>query len=173
MKRTFATIFAASAMTLCPARAKTHDITDQARNHLRDIEFTARDIAIRAENLDSPTSDWHPSAVYQVELEVIKEQINRAGRELHVLDTQRAALLPWEERAMEQANALMADAARNESRALRFYNENGRRPLTSEFRGYLAKVESDTSQAAKLLREHLELDQAKATEQKIERILGE
>ena len=173
MKRTFVTILAASAMTLGVGQAKTHDMPGQARNDFRNIEDLAAHAAVSADELNAPSHNGRPSDVDLVDLNVIKGDINDAGKELRKLDQERGALLPWQEHLLDRVNALMADAARNATQALRYYNENPLRPIGSEYRGYLEQVHTDTTQAATLVRESLQLDKARATEQKIEQRLGD
>lgn len=168
MQRTLSTVLAASMMTFGIAQAKIHDIPDQARRNFHDLEVIAFSVANYAEDIDSPTRGPRPSTVDLDDLATMKDQINQAGKELRMLDSERSSLQPWEEQLMDQVSVLMADAARNETAALHIYNQNGSsRPLPVEFRDHVKQIKFDADKAARMLKDDLQLDKARSTEDKI------
>lgn len=174
MNKTFTTILTASALTLSLAQAASRPVTEQARESFRGVEQTARDIALQAENLEMITRDAQRLAEGQMAgLDLVRDKINHAGKELRAIDSERSALPGWEQRTLDEVAPLLADAARNETEAIRYFNDNRNRPAGPEFRGYVEQIHADSEKAAKLVNEHLRLASVKATEHQLGQLLNE
>jgi hypothetical protein len=168
----FTTILTASALTL--SLAASRPASEQARETFRDVEQKAHDIAVQADNLEMITRDSTRLAEGPMAgLDMVREKINSAGKELQLIDSERDSLPAWEQRTLDQVVPLLADAARNESQAIQYFNANRNHPATAEFRAYIDKIHADGEKSAKLLNEHLKLAKAKETETRIGQLLSE
>jgi len=174
MNKTFTTILTASALTLSLAQAGSRPASEQARETFRDVEQNAHDIAVQADNLEMITRDSNRLAEGPMAgLDIVREKINNTGKELRVIDSERDSLPAWEQRTLDQVVPLLADAARNETQAIDYFNANRNHPATAEFRAYIEKIHEDGDKAAKVVSDHLKLAKAKDTESKIGQTLNE
>jgi hypothetical protein len=174
MTNKFTALIAASLLSLSATQAKARAGADPAKDNLVDVENHAHLIAVEADTLWMISRDSHPLSTATLgDLETVRERINHVGKELRALDGQRSALLPWEQRTLDQVIPLFADAARAETQAIEYCNENRMHPVGPEFRAYVERLKADADRAAKLISEHVRLENAKNTESKMDQLLHE
>jgi chromosome segregation ATPase len=182
MHRTFLCIASAMLFTAAFSQARSAGATEGAtvlikdgRATLRQIEAKAADAASEAGKLEQASRaaslSWQTHSDFLGE---ISEDINRMGKEIDHLEFEQESLAPWEREALVKAAPLLKDAASNTDQAIGFLKGN----ITSlwwaseTYRGYAEKIDEDCAQAAKLLRDYLQLDQAAEKEKQLRHRLG-
>jgi hypothetical protein len=85
----------------------------------------------------------------------MKDEVNRMGRELTVLEAERDALPTWEQQAVDDTLPLLKDAAENTSSAIQYFNEGRTHLWTPAYRDYANRVYEDSRQITKSLKSDL------------------
>ena len=172
------TFFVLSAMvfTVTPSRAQARvriTIADEARRTLEDLRVSAAAIEHDADQLARFASDPQVSVEsHSQNLMDIKEEINKMGREMAVLDAEHDALPEWEQQAVSKALPLLKDSAANAESALEYLNANKSHLWTETYRGYADQVRQDSEQVAKTLTDYLKLARLEGQERRLQDNLG-
>jgi len=145
--------------------------SDEALDTLKTIEHSAVMIEAQADEFKAISENiaLDPKS-HLAQLLALKDKLNRAGQEISRLENESAA--PWEQQAIAKAGPLLADAAMNTRKAIEYFNEHQDRLWTVEYRGYAEKINRDSMEAAKTLREYLNLAQTRNREERLEQQLG-
>jgi len=135
---------------------KHHTEASDARQTLRDIEGLAVDVEDQADQLVqfSQENNLSPQSHLML-LNEMKDEVNRMGRELSVLEAERDALPTWEQQAVDDTLPLLKDAAENTSSAIQYFNDDRTHLWTPAYRDYANRVYEDSGQIAKSLKSDL------------------
>jgi len=100
-------------------------------------------------------------------LDLLREDVNKAGRELQLLGTERESLAEWESRAFDEVLPRMQDIAANTEKAIEAYNSNRNHLWTTSFPEETAKIFEDAKQAKEMLDGYLKLAAVREQEQRL------
>jgi len=155
-------------LTASAGSAKAKDPASEARATLREVAQEAHQIRANTgemEMLDRGSSRL--SASYVADFEVVKEDVNRAGKQFRALEAERASLEPWEQHALDRVEPLFASIAQSETKAIEFYNEHRPNLTDPAFKGYLEQIDKDSHRAAQILDEYFKLAKARQVESRL------
>ena len=140
---------------------------------LKDIQASAVTVEEQADDLQAIA--WNHQAsldAHLIRLMALKEALNKTGQEIHLLQNESPA--PWQRQALAKATPLLSDAAANTQKAIEFYSENQLRLWTPEYHDYVQRISTDSTEAAKILKDHMNYERSRERENKLEqRIEGE
>jgi hypothetical protein len=149
-------------------------VADEAKQTLEDLQMSATAVENQADELRTFIDNPHLSPESHIDkLIAMREEINRMGREMHILDTERGALPSWEQQAVDKTLPLLKDSAANTTSAIEYLNTNRTHLWGDEYRGYADSVWQDSEQMAKTLKNYLKLAKLRQEEQPLENTLGQ
>jgi DNA repair exonuclease SbcCD ATPase subunit len=109
-------------------------------------------------------SSWQSQLL---QLDTLKDEINRMGRELQALESERDSLSPWQVQAIDRAHPLLKEAATNTEQAIDYFNDNKGHLWTPEYRGYIKSVWTDSDQISHTLKNSVTLAKTHDREQRL------
>jgi len=148
----------------------SHTISvDEAKRTLKKLQVSAAVMEEEADELraiiSSPESDPESSLFRLI---LIKEQVNRMGKELNSLETGRQSLTDWEQRAVDHALPLLQATAAATQSAIEYYNANRAHLWTEPSRdGSADRIYEESKQLATTLRNYLKSDKLHNQEQRL------
>ncbi len=165
-----AALLAASLPVLCAERKSAG--RDDALL-LRDVADQAHRIANVSGQLQAlRTAPGELRATYIADFSATRDDINIAGKELRQLDADRAALQPWQRRALDRVEPLFVSMAGNGTKLIQFYNQHWPNLLDPAFKQLVNRLRADSSQAATLLDNYFKLAKARQSERRALTLLG-
>ena len=160
------------ALSISTAQAGVKKVGTSDLNTLKDIHHAAVIVEDQADELIAFSTNATISPDSHLDrLMVLKDELNKAGREISLLES--GSLAPWERQAIAKALPLLEDAATNTQNAIEYFNENKTHLWTREYHGYAEQIQRDSANAAKILKDYLNLAQARDREERMEQPLGE
>lgn len=159
-------------MSLPTLHATPQSTASEANETLKQVDFLARQLAETADGLQAISrNELDPSANLE-SIEILKDDVNKIGEELRVLNAERDSLAPWQIRALDQVTSLMSMVAENTTQAIRSYDPNPARLRLSSFFENNAAISQNAGQVANLLHDYLTLSAMRGKERRIEHSLG-
>jgi chromosome condensin MukBEF complex kleisin-like MukF subunit len=163
MPRVYAGIKQSSSMT----------IATEASGNLRDLEMTAAAVRDEADLLRVDISNTESdSEVHAERLMTLKDEVNRMGREVATLESERDSLAPWEQKAIDKTLPLLRDTAANTQKAIEYMDNNKTYLWNPQYRSYADRIWQDSQQIAKTLGEYRKYAKSHDQEQRLEQTLG-
>ena len=170
MKAMTKTIFTLSAVLLASlampaAQGATRATEDTAKDTLRDVKSQAFAAMTTADTLEMMISAAKVSSETQSnELMALREELNRAGKDIATLEADRDELSAWEQQALDRIVPLIKDAAENTTLAIQHFNANRTHLWGREDLAYADKVYKDSGRAADLLNSYLNYEKLRNEE---------
>jgi hypothetical protein len=157
-----------------PGASETDDsayLSERASMLLAEIRSETVELRLHADTLgtfaQNPQHSWQSHAFH---LDRVKSHINAVGERTAELQQIRYAVLPWQERAINEVTSHAAQVAASTQAALVYLNENKGRHFSPEYRDHLTAI-ADSSEAMKQTVDKF-LDYEK-TQQKFQRLQSE
>ena len=141
----------------------TLDQIDEWSAAVADASFRLSDFAQRQLDPES----------HQPGLDVLKDNINKIGKDLKVLEAERGSLAAWEVQALDRIAPLMKDAADNAQNAIQTFNSDRSHLWATSYVDDTAKVAQEADKVSALIRDYRRLEKTQEKEQRIERDLGD
>lgn len=162
-------LFAVSASahaTVHPTAAKT------ARTTLEDIRRSAADAAEHSDTYGREVINHQLSNTSQRDqIEAIRADVNRMGKDLALLEAERPNLEPWEREAVDQVQPELHMAAANATEAIDYFNAHGSSRWTVENEQTIGQLTAQTERIATTVKDYLKLAALREHEAKIARDL--
>jgi hypothetical protein len=157
-----------------PGTSETDDsayLSERASMLLAEIRSETAELRLHADTLGifarNPQHSWESHAFH---LDQVKSHINAVGKRTAELQQIRYAVLPWQERAINEVTSHAAQVAASTQAALVYLNENKGRHFAPQYRDHLTAI-ADSSEAMKQTVDKF-LDYEK-TQQKFQRLQSE
>jgi hypothetical protein len=144
------------------AKATFGDI-DQLSGIISDTAFELRDMA----------KSMRDPEIQQEGLAVLREDVNKIGRELQSLEAKRESLSTWEAKALDQTIPLMKDVADNTEQAIQAFNSQPLHLFASPYTDKTDRIGKDARKVATLLHDCLKLADDREKEQRLEQSLAD
>jgi hypothetical protein len=179
MKRVQSLTASAVAILLClPAvqgapRQKDLSPPTHAKATFGDIDQLSGAISDRAFELQEMARNMGDPEIQQEGLAVLKDDVNRIGRELQSLEAERDSLSTWEANALDQTIPLMKDIADNTEQAIQTYNSNRLGLFAPSYTGKTDKIDKDAREVTALLHNYLKLADGREKAQRVEQSRGD
>jgi hypothetical protein len=180
MNRTI--VFAASSavilLSMSPSfgapRSKTSAVSPLGPEQtLQEIDALAIQVRDGADKLASIVRTQAGTESQVAQLNDIKEEVNRIGRDLRTLEDERGSLAPWEVKALGQIEPLLVTVAQNANQAIRTFNSERQHLWATSYFDNAQTVSKDAKQVAALLRDYLTLSKDRQEEMRLEQRLGD
>lgn len=97
----------------------------------------------------------------------VRDEVNRVGRELDVLQAERGSLAPWEAAAIDQVAPVMHSVAMESTDAIRTFNSNSNKLYASNYAIETNQISKDADKANALLHDEIKLASLRATENRL------
>lgn len=172
--------FAATAVALivlsasagqAASRPKSDSPTAQARTMLEQVDSWSASLVDTADRLSMKAKSQADPQSELAELDYVKDDINRIGRDLRVLEGEQVQLDKWESSAIDEILPLMQDAAANAEKAIQTFQADRNHLWATAFPAEIATVFEDAARVKESLDGHLKLAAAREHEQRLERTL--
>jgi hypothetical protein len=179
MKRIQSVTAAAVVVLLClpavQAAPKQRDVSPatEASATFGDIDQLSGTISDRAFELQQMARNMSDPEIQEDGLSVLRDDVNKIGRELQSLEAERASLSTWEGKALDQTIPLMHDIAENTEQAIQTYNSNRLRVFTPSYTDKTDRIEKDASEVTALLHNYLKVADHREKEQRLEQNSGD
>lgn len=155
------------------AKPPAYTVADEARVTLKDFDATASLLGSDADQLRTFINAANMDADSHLDqLEAIKAKVNKMGKELASLESQRDSLSSWEQQAIDKSLPLLKSVASNTESAIHYFNDNRNNLWTPVYRGYADAIYKDSETISKTVGDYLKYAKAHAVEQKMEGTLG-
>jgi hypothetical protein len=168
-------VFITLSMSLAQARSVQGNAAaaEEARRTLKELRASAVVVENEADELNLFEKNPQISPETEiVTLMALKSEINKMGREMYALDSERDSLTPWEQQAISKTLPLLKDSAENTQAAIEYCNENRNHLWTKANRTYAERLVQDSEQMEKTLRDYLKYASVHEQEQHLETSLG-
>lgn len=174
MNRIFTTAAAAVLMAAGTASAQTpapNQATDPAAKDaittLKLIDQQSAEISNNA-FLMNMAVDRTDDFDYQSDLlNQVRDEVNRVGRELDVLQAERGSLAPWQAAAVDQVAPVMHSVAMESTDAIRTFNSDSTKLYASNYAIETDQISKDADKANSLLHGDIKLASLRATENRL------
>jgi septal ring factor EnvC (AmiA/AmiB activator) len=171
MKLTHITVAAAIglttiAMPAAQARNRSGHEEESSRQTLEEIRQLARaasDNGVRLKTLLTPARDSF--TVERDALTELKDEVNRMGRDISRMESQRDSLPAWEQQACDRVLPLVQDAASTTSSAIAYLNDNPSHLFATQNLDLLQRLNHDTSRISSTLKDYLAYEKVQQEEQ--------
>ena len=165
------TLYSAGPVHGAP-KLKAESPSTEAKMMFEDIDTQSVAISEEASGLRNLTVEDSNPEGHVNGLMVIKDDVNRIGRELQSLEADRDSLSAWEAKALDQTTPLMREVADNADQAIQTLSTG--RPLlwAGSYVDNLAKISRDADQVTTLLHSYLKLEKTREKELRLEHSLG-
>ena len=164
-------IFVALAISTVQASARSSPPVagDQVRETLKEIQQSASKAADEADSLRRLTDRPSLESQYS-ELMAVREEINRMGRDMSILQTE-SGLSPWEKQAVDKIEALLTDTAKDAQNAINYFNQSKSDLWLSEYRGYVGGIYQGSERISTTLKDYLKYAKAREQEEQLQQSL--
>jgi hypothetical protein len=171
MNRIFTTTAAAFLITVGTASAQTGatkqataPAAKDAQSMLALIDQQTAQISDNA-FLMKQAVDQTDQFEYQSDLlDQVRDEVNRVGRELGVLQTEQGSLAPWEATAVDQVVPVMHSVAMESTEAINTFNADSTKLFASNYVAETDEISKDADRAQTLLHDDIKLANVKAKE---------
>ena len=153
------------------AAKKIQTPADQARTTLSEIEESAVNTAREADPIGLLAGGLSQDSHYD-HLMAIKDDINRMGREISILDAESESLAPWEKQALNKVEALLRETAANAQMAIERFEQDKNDLWKEDYRRMVNGVERGSEQIAETLKAYLKYEKAHQQEEQFKQSLG-
>ena len=172
-KTTLSITWALFIATSFSARAakKIQTPADQARTTLSEIEESTVNTAREADPIGLLAGGLSQDSHYD-HLMTIKDDINRMGTEISILDAESESLALWEKQALDKVEPLLRETAANAQKATTRFEQDKRDFWKEDYRGYVNGVEQGSEQIAETLKAYLKYGKAHEQEEQFKQSLG-
>jgi hypothetical protein len=152
------------------AAAKTGSQADEAKQTLSEIRASAVAVENEADELRMTIArpDASPESSLS-RLMMLKDEVNRMGKEFSTLEAERQSLPEWEQQALDKTLPLLQATAAHTEGAIEYYNENRSHMWTDAGRGYTDRIYDESKQIATTLQNYLRYEKALSKEQRLNR----
>lgn len=167
-----ALVFVSSLSILQAAPAHAAATPEQeATKTINELQQQAAALADHSDELRQLVANNQSSWQSQLsQLDTLKEEINRMGRELQALESERDSLSPWQVQTIDRAHPLLKEAATNTGEAIDYFNDNKGHLWTPEYREYIKNVWTDTEQISHTLKNSVTLAKVHDKEQRLQAV---
>jgi hypothetical protein len=153
------------------SKAKDDSPSAQARTMLAQVDSWSASIADTADWLSMKAKSQADSQSEQAELANLKDEVNKIGRDLRVLEGEQGDLDKWESSAIDEILPLMQEVAANTEKAIQTFQSDRNHLWATAFPADTAKVFEDAERVKELLDGRLKLAAAHEQEQRLESTL--
>jgi len=153
------------------AAKKIQRPADQAKITLSEIEESAVNTAREADPIGLLAGGLSQDSHYD-HLMAIKDDINRMGREISILDAESESLAPWEQQALNKIEPLLRETAANAQMAIERFEQDQNDLWKEDYRRYVNGVERGSEQIAETLKAYLKYEKAHQQEAQFKQSLG-
>ena len=117
-----------------------------------------RDDASKMESYTRSSASWesHSAAV-----NIMRDHINEAGRQLTELQNARDEASPWQLVAIDRIHPMLKELAGNTGAMIRFINQNPRRLFLEEYKNYIEANSDLSSELASMISDFLNYGETK------------
>ncbi len=143
----------------------------QARISLQQVDVWTASIADRADHLELNANMDFRNQIG--DLNTIKADVNKIGRELRSLDAQRASLAEWQTGVLDQVMPVMSQIAADVETSILLFNSNENSLWATSYRDEMAKISTNAEKVNQLLNGYLKLASVRQQEQRLEGKVGE
>ena len=126
---------------------------------------TADELAIKAKSPEQADAQF-------VRLNDLRDDVNRIGKDLRVLEAEKGSLTAWESKTFGEISPLMQEIASNTETAIEIYSSNRNHMWTTAFPDESAKVYEDAARVKEILDNNLKLAKVREEEQNLEHEIG-
>jgi hypothetical protein len=165
----------ACSVMLAQAAPKTKDQSPaaQARAILEQVDSLSLSMANEADKLALGARSAGGDGTQLVELDGLRADINRIGRDLRTLQDEEESLPAWQSHTLDQVLPLMQEIATNTEDAIQNFNENRNHVWSTAFPDETAKIYADAERVRQILSGNLKLAAAREEEHHIENTLNQ
>ena len=142
--------------------------TAQARVMLAQVDSLSASIADTADRLSLQARGQDDAQSDVSALDLIKDDVNKIGRDLQFLESEQAELDQWESRAVGEVLPLMHEVAENTEMAIKIFQSNRGHLWTTSFTEETAKVSVEAERVKGLIDGQLKLAALREQEQRLE-----
>ncbi len=141
--------------------AQARTMLEQVESWSASIAGTADRLSIKAKSPADPEADLEG-------LNAIKDDVNKIGRNLRLLEAEQGSLTEWESRALNEIVPLMQEVATNAEKAIQLFDSDRIRLWATSFPEQTTKVFEDAGRVKERLDAYLKLETIREQEQRIE-----
>jgi hypothetical protein len=164
MKRTqcLLTALCCGAIAISPAAARTKDaaaspVEQSAQRTLREMQQLAAKIKQDASAVQESSLGGTSLHTQSLELRLLADDINKASKDLALLEGDSAALPMWEAETVAGALPILKEEGQNAQRAIDYQRKSPQLLWTAEYRSDLTNALAEANHFAKEIDEHLKL----------------
>lgn len=158
----------AAALPSLQAAPRTAQTTETEKQVLQDLRSRALAVRDDAETLRTYIEAARlPSDSHARILQALREDVNRMGKDLVTLDSERNSLPPWEKDAFQRILPLSEDTASTTRQAIDYFNANKTHLWGQEDLGFATRISTDALQVANTARDYLKYENLRDEESKI------
>jgi hypothetical protein len=154
------------------SKPKDDSPTAQARTMLVQVESWSGSLADTADRLSMKAKLKEDPQGQVYELDVLKNDVNKIGRDLRILEAEQGSLAGWESSAVDETLPLMREIAVNTEKAIQTFQSDRSHLWTTPYSEETTKIFEDAERAKELLDGRLKLAAVREQEQRIEGALG-
>lgn len=153
------------------SKPKDDSPTAQARTMLEQVESWSASLADTADRLSMKAIRKEDPQSQAEDLDILKNDVNKIGRYLRILEAEQGSLAGWESSAIDETLPLMREIAVNTEKAIQTFQSDRIHLWTTPYSEETSKVFEDAERVKELLDGHLKLATAHEQEQQIENTL--
>lgn len=173
----FTTVLAAlivSSLAVVQAAPKSRDNSPatKARGILEEVASLSTSMVNTADELAVMAKTPGQADTQLVRLNELRDDVNRIGKNLRVLEAEKGSLTAWESKTFDEILPLMKEIASNTETAMENYSSNRNYMWTTAFPDESAKVYADAERVKEILDDNLKLAKVREEEQHLEDEIG-
>jgi hypothetical protein len=173
MTTTYCAAFSAALAVFCASgqaapKPKDNSPTTQARNMIEQMDVLSDSIRNTGDRLATTAKGPEDPEGQLERLDTIKEDVNKIGRELRLLQAEQGSLAEWQGQTIDEVLPLMREIAANTDQAIQTYNSNRNHLWATSFPEETARIFENAKRATELLDGQLKLAAVREQEQRLE-----
>ena len=167
---TVSTALALFSASLGQAASKSENDspTAQARTMLVQVDSWSASLADAADRLSMKAKLKEDPQSQVEDLDILRNDVNRIGRDLRILEAKQGSLAGWESSAVSETVPLMREIAMNTEKAIETFQSDRNHLWTTPYSEETTRVFEDAERVKELLDGHLKLAAIREQEQRIE-----
>lgn len=154
-------------------RAKDQSVPTQARMMLKEVDSLSASMAYAADRLALVAMSTEGSETQLEELDAVRDDVNRIGRDLRTLQDEAGSLPAWESQTVDEVFPLMQEIATKTEEAIQNFNANRNHLWATAFPDETAKIYRDSERVKEIVSANLKLAAARVEEHRIEGTLNQ
>jgi len=155
-------LFVATLPVAQAAHTRHSEVPTDPRKALRELEMSAKHAETDADQFRMSISHNNLSPESHLfELDALKADVNKMGKELATLESERASLSSWEQQAIDKVTPLLKAEATSTADAIRFFNDNRNYLWAPDYRSDADGIWHDSQQIANTLNGYLKYSEAR------------